>query len=106
MSDKANMRVELNPGRQLFPERGGPTGESPVSTDGYSSGSCVDECQGQLAADYVQIRALAAQAARLPEVGQEKVSALRQTVSGTGYRPSSEQVAEALFAHMLVKSVV
>jgi flagellar biosynthesis anti-sigma factor FlgM len=51
----------------------------------------------------MEIRSLAAQAAQLPEAGQEKVSALRQMVLGGSYQPNSEQVAQALFAHMLVQ---
>jgi hypothetical protein len=100
------MRINLNPGTQLFPESGRTIGQTSVSTDGYSLGSSVGADQAQLAADYAQIRALAARAAKLPQVSREKVSALLQTVSGSGYQANSEQVAEALFAHMLVKSAV
>jgi flagellar biosynthesis anti-sigma factor FlgM len=98
------MRIDLNPGAQPLPESGRTTSQNPGGTDAQSSaGSPVGEDQAQLSGVHVQIQALAAQAAQLPEIGQEKVSALRQMVLGNSYQPSSEQVAEALFAHMLVQ---
>jgi flagellar biosynthesis anti-sigma factor FlgM len=52
----------------------------------------------------VLVQALATEAAQLPEVGQEKVSALRQAVLGGDYRPDPEQVADALFSHLYASS--
>jgi len=97
------MRIDLNPGAQLFAEVGR-SDQNPSSVAGQSSASSsVGQDQAQLSGVYAQIRALAAQASELPEGGQEKVNALRQMVLGNSYQPSSEQVAEALFAHMLVQ---
>jgi flagellar biosynthesis anti-sigma factor FlgM len=98
------MRIDLNPGAQPLPESGRSTNQSPVSADAHSSASGpVGEDQAQLSGVHVQVQALAAQISQLPELRQEKVSALRQMVLGSSYQPSSEQVAEALFAHMLVQ---
>ena len=97
------MRTDLNPGTQPFTESNRTSSQSQVSADAHSS---MDENQAQLSGRYIQIRALAAQAAKLPEVGLEKVGTLRQMVLGGSYQPNSEQVAEALFMQMLVKPSV
>lgn len=98
------MRIDLNPEPQPLPENGRTNTQTASSAAGQSSvGSLAGEDQAQLSGVHAQIQALTAQASQLPEVDQEKVSALRQMVLGNGYQPSSEQVAEALFAHMLVQ---
>jgi flagellar biosynthesis anti-sigma factor FlgM len=98
------MRIDLNREAQVLPEVGRSTNQNPSSAAGQSSaGSAVGRDQAELSGVYTEIRALAAQAAQLPEAGEEKVSALRQMVLGGSYQPSSEQVAQALFAHMLVQ---
>ncbi len=66
-------------------------------------GSVLGEDQAQLSGMHVQVQALAAQAAQLPEVRQERVSALRQVVLGGSYHPSSDQVAGAIFDDMLAE---
>jgi hypothetical protein len=101
------MRSDLNPETQPFPESGQTTSQSPVGADEHCYGvGLMGEDQAQLSDSYVQIRALAARAAKLPEVGQEKASALRKMVLGSSYQPNWEEVAKALFAHMLVHSAV
>jgi anti-sigma28 factor (negative regulator of flagellin synthesis) len=47
------------------------------------------------------VQALVARAAQLPEVRQERVHALRQTIESELYHPGSEQVAGAMFEHMI-----
>jgi flagellar biosynthesis anti-sigma factor FlgM len=97
------MRIDLNPGTQPLPESDRTTSQNPASATNSSPGSSpVGEDQAQFSGIHAQVQALAAQVAQLPEVGQDKVNALRQMVLGNSYHPSSEQVAEALFAHMLV----
>jgi flagellar biosynthesis anti-sigma factor FlgM len=101
------MRTDLNLGTQPFPESGRTTSQSPVSADAQSSGGGIGGGdQAQLSGGYVQIRALAAEAARVPEAGREKVGALQLMVLSGSYKVSSDQVAEALIAHMLVQSAV
>jgi|SRR5271155_2397043 len=98
------MRIDLDPGAQLLPESGRSTRQSSVNANAQSSTSSpVGADQAQVSGIYSEIRALAGQAAQLPEGGPEKVSALRQMVLGNSYQPSSQRVAEALFAHMLVQ---
>ena len=98
------MRIDLNLGAQPLPESGRSGRPSPMSAEAQSSASsALGEDQAQLSGVHAQIQALAAQASQLPEGGQKKVNALRQMVLGNSYQPSPEQVAEALFAHMLVQ---
>jgi flagellar biosynthesis anti-sigma factor FlgM len=98
------MRIDLNPGAQPLPESGRSGTQNPASAAAQpSAGSALGEDQAQLSGVHAQIQSLAEQAAQLPEVRQEKVSALREMVLGNSYQPSSEQVAEAVFAHMLVQ---
>jgi flagellar biosynthesis anti-sigma factor FlgM len=98
------MRIDLNPEAQLLPEVSRTTIQNAPSAAGQScAASPVGQDQAKLSGVYTEIRALAAQASQLPEAGEGKVSALRQMVLGGSYRPSSEQVAHALFAHMLVQ---
>jgi len=97
------MRIDLNPAAQPLPESGRTTNQSPASAEAGSSAShALVGDQAQLSG-VVQVQALAAQISQLPEVRQEKVTALRQAVLSGSYQPSSQQVADALFAHMLVQ---
>jgi flagellar biosynthesis anti-sigma factor FlgM len=100
---KQSMRIDLNQGAQP-PGSSRNITQSPASAaHGSSASSPLGEDQAQFSGVHAQVQALAAQVLQLPEVRQEKVNALRQMVLGSSYQPSSEQVAEALFAHMLVK---
>ena len=98
------MRIDINQSAQLLPASDRTTNQSPASGDASSSASsALGEDQAQLSGVHVQIQALAAQVSQLPEIRQEKVSALRQVILSGNYKPGSSQVAESLFAHMLVK---
>lgn len=58
------------------------------------------EDEALLSGLHVQVQALVAQASQLPEIRQERVNALRQTVLGGRYQPGSKQIAESVFAHL------
>jgi len=97
------MRVDLNPGAQPLPESSRNSNQAAASSDARASASSpLGEDQAQLSGTRAQVQALAAQVSQLPEIRQEKVSALRQVVQGGSYQPSAKQVAEAVFEHMLV----
>jgi flagellar biosynthesis anti-sigma factor FlgM len=99
------MRIDSNQGAQPLPENKRSTHSSPVSVDARASTRTVfGEDSAQISGIHVQVQALVAQALQLPEVRQEKVNALRQSVLGGSYQPSSSQVAEAVFGHMLVST--
>jgi flagellar biosynthesis anti-sigma factor FlgM len=58
------------------------------------------EDQAQLSGAHLQVAALAAQAAALPEVRQERVQALRQAIQSGQYRSDAQKLAGALISHM------
>ncbi len=116
------MRIELNQGTQSAAELerspqnalatggsaassafgGSATGPARLGENGPSE-SILGEDQAQLSGAHLQVQALAAQASQLPEVRQERVSALRQAVESGNYSPSPEQVAGALLSHMMAE---
>ncbi len=55
--------------------------------------------QSQLSGAHPQVLSLAAKAAQLQEVREERVQALRYAIETGQYRPSHEQVAGAVLAH-------
>ncbi len=59
------------------------------------------EDQAQLSGAHTQVEALAAQAAQLPEVRQERVESLRQAVGSGQYRVDAGKVAGALMNSLL-----
>lgn len=93
------MRVNLNQVAQTVAESNTPN--SATRNNQAPASNVLGEDQAQLSGVHVQVQALAAQAAQLPEVRQERVNALRQVVLEGNYHPSSDQVAQAIFDHML-----
>jgi flagellar biosynthesis anti-sigma factor FlgM len=97
------MRIDSTQTPQPLHEGGRTGSPSPASTDGRASaGGALGEDSAQLSSTHVQLQALVAQALQFPEVRHDKVNALRQLVVGGSYQPSAKQVAESVFAHMLV----
>jgi negative regulator of flagellin synthesis FlgM len=104
------MRIDSNQGYQTVSE----SNQSATSSQAASSGSSpasrrlsanLSQDQAKLSGGArVLVQALATEAAQLPEVRQERVSALRQAVQGGDYRLDPERVADALFAHLGVSS--
>lgn len=105
------MRVDLNAGPQSLPENDRAASASGSSSASASSGAggvangvssgVTNEDQAELSGAHVQVQALAAQAAQLPEVRQERVQSLRQAIQSGGYHSTPEQIAGAVFEHML-----
>jgi len=97
------MRIDLNHGPQPLNESSQSPSESPaVATHATEPGLGQD--QAQLSGAGAQIAALAAQAFQLPEMRQERVEALRQAVQKGQYSIGSEQVAGAVFEHMMASA--
>jgi negative regulator of flagellin synthesis FlgM len=98
------MRIDSNQTAPSLPE----TGQSGRSSNAGASsretqvsvGGALGEDSAQLSGAHVQVQALVEQALQFPEVRQEKVDALRQSVLSGSYQPTSKQVAEAVFAHL------
>ena len=104
------MRISLDQPPQTLAESGHSTNNVFANPQGSASASVagssgLGEDQAQLSGLHVQVQALAAQASQLPEIRQEKVSALRQAVLDGSYRPSADQVAQAIFDQMVVAPV-
>jgi flagellar biosynthesis anti-sigma factor FlgM len=95
------MRIELNYGPQSAPEANSNTSTNRPSAGAAAASSALTEDQTQLSGAHLQVQALAAQAAQLPEVRQEKVQALRQAIESGHYDANPEKTAAAVMAHML-----
>jgi flagellar biosynthesis anti-sigma factor FlgM len=98
------MRIDLGQAAQPLPEndRTGKPGASNAETRPAASSSRGED-QAQLSGGHAKVHALAAEVLQFPEIRQEKVNALRQVVLEGSYRPSPNQVADAVFAHMLAR---
>jgi flagellar biosynthesis anti-sigma factor FlgM len=72
-----------------------------ASAANNSASPSTGEDMTSLSGAQVQVQASAAQASQLPEVREQRVQSLRQALQSGLYQPASEQVAGALFAHML-----
>lgn len=99
------MRIDSNQTAPSLPEtvqnsRGSSAGPSGTN-DPASISRTFGEDSAQLSGTHIQVQALVSQALQFPEVRQEKVEALRQSVLSGRYQASSKQVAEAVFAHLL-----
>ena len=100
------MRIDANSGAPGLSEAEKTGNQSTSSVGGQSSatgasGGVLGEDQAELSGTHAQVQALTAQALQFPEVRQDKVNALRQVVDDGSYQPSSGQIAEAMFTHML-----
>lgn len=102
------MRIDANTGAQGLPETERSGTQSAASVGQASatgaSANVLGEDQAELSGTHIQVQVLTAQALQLPEVRQEKVNALRQVVQDGTYQPSSDQIADAMFTHMLQPS--
>jgi negative regulator of flagellin synthesis FlgM len=98
------MRINPNQGTEALPETGVARAQSKAGVAVNSnSGNALGEDQAQLSGAHTQVQALAAQVLQLPDVRQEKVSALRQAILTGAYRPDKEQVADALLNQLQVQ---
>jgi negative regulator of flagellin synthesis FlgM len=101
--EETGMRIDSNAGTQPLPAATGSGSQTTAAAEARSSPSsgALGEDQAQLSGAHVQIQALVAQAAQLPETNQEKVEALRQSVAAGTYQASPERIADALFSDMV-----
>jgi flagellar biosynthesis anti-sigma factor FlgM len=86
------MRIDLNANIGQTPDAG------PAGSRGISGvGSTAPEADSaQLSTDQAKLQALSAAVLQLPEVRQEKVTALAEQVQQGSYQVSAQQTAEAL----------
>jgi flagellar biosynthesis anti-sigma factor FlgM len=100
------MRIDLNPAAQALSENhrsgaAGTTATGNSATSHAATGGLGEEDQAELCRAHAQVQALVAQAAQLPDVREERVQALRQAIQRGYYQSSPEEVAGAVFAHMI-----
>jgi flagellar biosynthesis anti-sigma factor FlgM len=97
------MRINLTSGSQPAAELNRTNARDSAVSSRASTTSALGEDQAQLSGAHIQVEALAAQAAQLPEIREQRVQELRHAVESGHYRPSADQVAGAVFAHMIVE---
>jgi flagellar biosynthesis anti-sigma factor FlgM len=95
------MRIDLNHGPQASPETNRSNAQSTGPTNSSARNPLDVEDQAQLSGAHVQVQALVAQASQLPEIRQERVHALRQAIQSGQYQSTPEELAGAMFAHMI-----
>jgi flagellar biosynthesis anti-sigma factor FlgM len=105
------MRIESAPAseallgsqRSVKPAAANASGSSAGNSAVAGRASALGEDQAQLstAGVQVQLQALVAQVAQLPESGQSKLTALRQAVLSGSYEASPQKIAGALFENLV-----
>lgn len=97
------MRIDRNQGALALAEveRSGSRSAASVNSQ-EAARSELGEDRAQLWETHRQTQALTVQALQLPEIRQEKVNALRQVVQDGSYQLNSDQIAEAVFARMVM----
>ena len=97
------MRIDLNMGIAQAAEAGRASHPGSGVEPGKAGGALAPDT-AKLSVGRASVAALAAAANQLPEIRQEKVSALSQLLRSGAYQVTSEQTAEALLAHMSASS--
>jgi flagellar biosynthesis anti-sigma factor FlgM len=100
------MRIDPNYGPQGASENDRTGAQNGTVSNNSSltsiAGGLAGEDSAHLSGAHVQVAALAAQASQLPEIRQERVQSLRQTVQRGEYNPPPEQVAGSLVEAMMM----
>ena len=100
------MRIDLHYGPQSTPESDR-SGQQKNQVAGTTAEQVqLGQDQAMFSGAHIQVQALAAQASLLPEIREEKVQSLRQTVQSGQYHPDPEKIASALVAQMALDPVV
>jgi flagellar biosynthesis anti-sigma factor FlgM len=93
------MRIDLSTGIGLTPAAAEPT-KSPLRSSAGPTGSETSSDVSKLSQDYLKVQALVAAISQLPEISQNKVAALAESIQSGTYAVSAQQTAEALVSHM------
>jgi flagellar biosynthesis anti-sigma factor FlgM len=95
------MRIDLNsePPQLSQPSRNSTHGT--LASVNSSGGTALVEEDQQFSESHAQVLALVAQAWQFPEVREERIHVLRQAVQSGHYQSSPEEVAGAIFAHLI-----
>ena len=95
------MRIDFHYGPHAAAESNRTSPQNGTNPGNPVNGSSSGEDQAQLSGAQVHVTALAAQAAQLPEIREERVQALRAAVDSGQYHADAEKVAGALLTHMI-----
>ncbi|HEV2398264.1 MAG TPA: flagellar biosynthesis anti-sigma factor FlgM [Candidatus Sulfotelmatobacter sp.] len=93
------MRIDLHCGpHQVSGKEAASRSQSNASAIDTASSAKIGQDEAAFSAEHVQVQALAAEAAQLPEIRKEKVEALREAITSGRYRADPEDVAGALMS--------
>ena len=96
------MRIDPNQGSQISESSRLSAGPQTSNSNSALARAGTGQDLAQLSGAHALVQALAAEASQLPEVREEKVSALRQAVESGTYQPDPQKVAGALVSDLLV----
>jgi len=88
------MRIGLN-----TPDPQAASTEKTKKSTGSAPSSSTAKVQSKPVEDKLTLSALSSKAMETPEIRQQKVDALRQSVSSGQYQPDSSESAEAMLSH-------
>lgn len=83
---------------QVGPQRVGTTGPSPSQNQGGTVGLSPDEAQ--FSVDGEKVQQLTADLAGLPDLRQDRVTALKQAFEEGSYNVSGQQIAQAMSSEL------
>jgi len=91
------MKVDLNSlaASQIALERGA----KQVSNGSLTSAQAATEDRISIHSDSLSVQSLATQALNSPSIRQDKVDALRQSVTSGTYKPEASKTADAMIEH-------
>ena len=97
------MRINSDHGAQPLSESDRASAQSTHTAGGGQTSSVLGQDLAQFSGSHAQVQALAAQVTQLPEIRTERVTALRQAVLSGNYDPGTQEVAQAVFSHLIVE---
>lgn len=98
------MRIDLHSNPHPLPEATRTRSQSAPVPNASAVRTQAAEDEAVLSGAYIEVQALAAQVAQLPEVRNERVQALREAVETGSYSADAREVAGAILAEMICRS--
>jgi len=92
----------LNFPQQVGPQRVGTSGSSPSQNAGGNVDLSPD--QAQLSAGVEKVQQLQTSLEGVPDIRQDRVAALQQSIASGSYNVSSQQIAQAMSSDLLGKA--
>jgi len=96
---KIDSRIQFPDDAQSSPVKGAGNGSSSRgASSAFGVSSSAGEDTVQLSGKHLEVRALAANLAQVPEIRAQRVQALHQRVHSGNFKPDSQEIADALIA--------